>query len=193
MEPGYLNTCTKETMKNKECWRSLFRFIFDYIARKPSDKNIEELLKKVKWVEFKEFAGYHEVGPFAYSALKKYNSLVPKNIYALLRNTYYYCLARGQYLQREFLNIFAIFNKNRVEFIPIKGMALLEDIYGHCPVRPMADIDVLIKEESVFRAKEIFNSLGFREELSGCREEYWRTSQVHIAFAGLRKYKGRAI
>jgi hypothetical protein len=83
---------------------------------------------------------------------------------------------------QEFIRIFEAFEKAGIIILPIKGLALLKDIYIDKPIRPMTDIDLLVKEESLTKAEEIFCDLGYRKELYALKEDYWRNKQCHITF-----------
>jgi len=51
----------------------------------------------------------------------------------------------------------------RLPVIALKGLALVKNIYGDIALRPMADIDFLVKEEDVVRAGRTLLTLGYRQ------------------------------
>ena len=148
------------------------------------DNGIRDLLSlhSFDWEYFKNLIIYHELTPFAYLALKDFNSFLPKDLMEFLKNNYYCVLVRCQHLWQEFLRISWAFEQEKIMLLPIKGIALLYEIYSHNPIRPMTDIDLLIKEENFGKAEVIFRDLGYRKELYGLNEEYWRQNQCHLTF-----------
>jgi len=148
------------------------------------DSNIGYILQKkqIDWREFKNLISYHELAPLAYTASKRFDSLCPKDLYALLQNTYYHDIARSQKLQQEFRRISEAFNRAGVMVLPIKGMALIYDAYLDFPARPMVDIDILVKEPDIEQGQKILADLGYTRELLGCTQRYWREKQIHFTF-----------
>jgi hypothetical protein len=59
--------------------------------------------------------------------------------------------------------IFQELKKENLLFIPLKGMSLLETAYKDISVRPMTDIDILIKPEDIQTAKSIIERLGYKQ------------------------------
>ncbi len=51
---------------------------------------------------------------------------------------------------------------HRLPVIALKGLALAEKLYGDIALRPMSDIDLLVKEEDLVRAGRILMTLGYR-------------------------------
>jgi len=140
------------------------------------------LLNSVDWEKVKNLFIYHELTPFAYLALRDFKTFLPQNIKEFLKNNYYCALIRCQHLWQEFLRVFDAFQQSGITLLPIKGIALLKDLYTQKTLRPMTDIDILIREEDLQNAELIFNDLGYRKELYGLKEEYWRKNQCHITF-----------
>ena len=147
---------------------------------------IEELpdARLIHWQRAKDLIIYHDLTPFAYLALKDFDSFLPGDLREFLENNYYCAVVRCQHLWGEFLRISSVFERAGITLVPIKGLALLADIYTQMPIRPMTDIDLLVKEADLPRAEALFCDLelGYRKEMYGLKEEYWRKSQCHIAF-----------
>jgi len=153
-----------------------------YAAGIKSD--IDNLLraKTIDWTALKDLIAYHELAPFAYLVLKNFDQLVPQETYKLLKNSYYCSLVQCQRFWQEFRRILTAFERAQIVVLPIKGIALIEDLYVQYPVRPMVDIDLLIQEKNIQQAEAIFRDLGYKKELRECKEQYWREQQIHIAF-----------
>ncbi len=138
----------------------------------------------INWQNFKEIISYHDLAPFAYLFLKNTDIRIPQDFQELLKNNYYFFLAHNQRSWSEFLRILGTFTEKGIDLVPIKGMALLEELYENLPIRPMVDIDLLVHRQDLKEAENIFISLGYQKELLGLREEYWLNRQYHISFHG---------
>jgi hypothetical protein len=91
---------------------------------------------------------------------------------------------------QEFLTITDAFRRGGTAIAPIKGISFLTDIYRDQPFRPMADIDILVKEEELTKARGILSSLGYEVDLGGLREEYWLKKHCELTF--LNKKQNRS-
>lgn len=179
---GYSDMGVKDTAEVK-----LIRLIAD----KSAEKNtlIRDLLEResVNWKRFEELVTYHGLAPFFYFSLKDYKASLPGHILEFLKKSYHSSFASSQFIWNEFLRIYGAFEKAQVRILPLKGVSFLCDIYKEIQARPMADIDLLLREEDFPRAEEIFYALGYRKELYGLKEEYYREKQYHISFYPVEK------
>ena len=66
------------------------------------------------------------------------------------------------FLFAELQDILSAFRDSRVEVIVLKGAALAETVYAHIGLRPMCDIDLLIKPETMEAAGTVLVRLGYR-------------------------------
>ncbi len=71
------------------------------------------------------------------------------------------------------------FEENEVSYMPLKGTNLKE-IYKKPEMRPMGDIDILIKTEQYGTIKPIMESLGYKEVVESDHEFVWEKQGVHI-------------
>lgn len=143
------------------------------------------LIKKgnINWQSFKDMLSYHGLAVFAYASLKNNFSLLPPDLVKSLEATYNYYLMHTAYLEQKFLDLAAVFEEKNITLVPIKGMALLEDLYADYPLRPSTDIDVLVAKNDLEKAVEILEEQGFTKELGGLKESYWRQKQYHLIFS----------
>ena len=162
----------------------LVKLVIKEIVFRENSREIKDCLtsSNIDWLRFKELISYHELAPFVYPVIKDLDSSVPEDIIEFFKNNYYCSLIRCEKLWREFIRIEGAFKAEGLTILPIKGVALLYDIYQDMPVRPMTDIDLLVKEEDIEKSEQVFYDLGYEKDLYGLKEEYWRNSQCHIAF-----------
>jgi hypothetical protein len=160
------------------------------IAREPvsgveHDIAIEEIIadKSIDWGLFKQLITYHHLIPLAYLRLKDFIDLLPAGSAKFIKNNSYNTLKHAHYYWREFAQILDLFEQSAVTLVPIKGVAFLADIYQETFLRPMVDIDILVREKELSKAEAILLGLGYKKDLRGLKEEYWRQDQYHIAFS----------
>jgi hypothetical protein len=91
-------------------------------------------------------------------------------------------------LQNELQRILQDFSDAGVEAIVLKGMALAEVVYRNLAVRPMGDLDLLIRSEDIPKAVGILSEMGYaypdflREELEfnqGALSSYFHHEHLH--------------
>ncbi|MFH1245945.1 MAG: nucleotidyltransferase family protein [Candidatus Omnitrophota bacterium] len=165
-----------------EC--ALVLFIAREVTGNTEQGKLENLLRNpdINWPRFKALISYHELAPFAYLSLKRYAYNLAEEMREFLRQSYYYGLWRTEFFRQEFTRIADAFAQQGIDVVPIKGLGLVEDLYYQKPVRPMVDIDVLVREESLKVSERILQGLGYIKDLGGLKEEYWRQKQCHLSF-----------
>ncbi|GEM_PF-4866522 len=100
-------------------------------------------------------------------------------------------LQHNEALLQEFLTLHQELKKLQVEIIPIKGMLLLKHIFHDLSLRPLSDIDILIREEDYPRVKDFLLHYGYSLLLERRKESYWRRHQCHVKFS--RRINSRKI
>lgn len=98
---------------------------------------------------------YHHLDIYG---LKDY---IPIYILGELRQIYYANFTRNMLIREEMKKLLEIFNTEKIRTILLKGFFLAEKIYKNLALRPMTDIDILIKKEDFPKVNEILSSLGY--------------------------------
>jgi hypothetical protein len=143
------------------------KFIFAIsraILNKEDSDFIGNLLKeKLDWSYILERSKREAVSPFIYYHLNNahYNDAVPRSIWEEFKAIYYNNSLRNTILCEEAKRILIIFNEENIKAIILKGIFLAQNIYKNIALRPMSDIDLLIKKEDLARANTILTSLGY--------------------------------
>jgi len=70
----------------------------------------------------------------------------------------------GEIYTRVLIELLAVFHEQRIEIILLKGAALARTVYPEPGLRPMRDLDILVKEDDLVRAKMACLSVGFHED-----------------------------
>ena len=162
---------------------TLFEMIFRAVAEGKREGIAERLEGRPRsWSRLRSLLEYHELASFAYHALRGCESLVPPDLMETLRQSYYHHLLRCTELTREFLRLHGAFRASGCRVLPLKGAMLVHDLYGSVPVRPMVDVDLLVREADLRGAERVMIEAGYRKELHGLSEAYWRNDQYHLTF-----------
>ena len=92
------------------------------------------------------------------------NSEAPSpEIYEELKRKCLLVSARNLALAGELRLCLQALREARVECAPIRGVALMERVYGEIVARPMGDIDMLVRRCELDALREVLSSLGYRE------------------------------
>ncbi len=134
---------------------------------------------------------YHDLSSLIYLIIKKANkgpgsALSSHPVLDRLRDIYLITIKDNILKQEEFINVHAAFELEGIVMVPIKGMALLFDVFQDDFSRSMSDIDILIKKEDLKKAEKILQDLSYRRSMNNFSEEYYYNQHCHIPF--LSKY-----
>ncbi len=61
--------------------------------------------------------------------------------------------------------ILSLLENNGIAAIPYKGPALAASVYGDLALRQFADLDIMVRNEDVLRARDVMASLGYQPQL----------------------------
>ena len=154
-----------------------------YCARlNPSEDamhKIKEILSEnIDWDNVLAHSMVQRISPLLYWNLNKIDGgkSVPADILANLKNMYYGTLVQNALLYNELSNILNVFNELGIDVVVLKGAFLAEVIYKNIGLRPMCDIDLLIKIEDLQRAKMGMAKLGYLHIFPSKLHENWCTT-----------------
>jgi hypothetical protein len=158
-----------------------------FLVNTPDTENMEELLRQqpLDWGIFNRIIAYHELSLAAHIFLRRYPNLVPQEELKLLEQCFHPNLLYLTSLRQESLKILRYLQDKNIIALPLKGAQFLldADVYADkAYLRPMCDIDILVKKEDYFRVQGILESQGYQRELCGKKEEYWHNENYHLAF-----------
>jgi hypothetical protein len=77
------------------------------------------------------------------------------------KQTYYQSVARNIFLNEKFFQLRRAFSAENIAAIPLKGIALIQNVYSDISQRYMGDIDVLVKPGDVLKVAVILEGLGY--------------------------------
>jgi hypothetical protein len=139
------------------------------------------------WLRTADLACQNRVGPLVHSALRRV-PLPPDARPALeiLKTAYVATAARNAVLFRELQAVLEALSAERIPVIVLKGAALADTVYAERALRPMVDIDLLIREEDLEEAERRLGSIGFEAAHDPRTKEELRRRHHHWVFRRAR-------
>jgi Uncharacterised nucleotidyltransferase len=121
------------------------------------------LLSVDNWNHIVQKAIASNVSPLLYkNCIKSKNkTAIPVDILAELKKIYLRTWMRNTKMNANFKTLIELFAANNIDCIPLKGVYLNVAVYGDLGLRLMSDIDVMIKESEIERAKDLMLENGW--------------------------------
>ena len=124
--------------------------------------NLPEL-QNIDWNIFLKRARIEGISPLVFSRLPEiaahYN--IPEYVAEELKKDYYLSATKNTLIFEELKRVLALFNQRGLQVIVMKGAALAETVYGNAALRPMSDVDLLVKKENLRQIDELLKKLGY--------------------------------
>ena len=133
------------------------------------------LLSGVDFEYLRDLAVNHHVSSLTFNALKSRtpSSDIEKKAIKDLRASCLAASAANSFYKKELMRILASFDAKGIAVIPLKGILLSEYLYGDATSRDQSvDIDLLVKEKDVGRARSLLEDIGYAFSPSGEIEKY---------------------
>jgi len=87
---------------------------------------------------------------------------IPQWVKDRLKEDYIYNTGRNIFIEEELKKLFKIFQASELSILIFKGAVFFNRLYPSLGIRPMADVDIAIRKEDHFKAKEILTSCGYK-------------------------------
>ncbi len=117
------------------------------------------------------------------AALRKGIDL-PDGISATLRDRATVVAAHNLNQMHELERLLAAFERAGVPVLPLKGAALHLTVYDRPDLRPMSDLDLLIKPESTERTFRLLRECGYRRGFELVRDDFFPKYHYEVEFLG---------
>jgi hypothetical protein len=127
------------------------------------------------WDDLLDQAEHHQVAPLLHRALQEpeRRAVVPVGAMERLEGSYFNTAAGSA---RIFSQLQAVLEASRAAGVPVlvlKGAHLAEAVYEDVTLRPMGDVDLLVKGVDLPRAEQILLDLGYGpQEVPGSKKDY---------------------
>ena len=134
--------------------------------RARADGDAREALRRavqranLDWDMIRRVALAQRLGPLICQALRGHLG-VPAEAERSLRDSYYATAARNLILRHELCGALRALRAAQVSVIVLKGAALAETVYAHIALRPMLDVDLLLRQEDLPAARSALAELGY--------------------------------
>lgn len=118
--------------------------------------------KDVDWLALIRLAMRHDVVPLLYRNLQRVcPNAVPDSISGPLRAHYQSLSAQARLHTEELVRVLAACADQGIRAVPYKGPALAQRLYGDVSLRPFGDLDIVVLERDVPRARDLLQRLGY--------------------------------
>ena len=118
-----------------------------------------------EWEEVPAQAETNGLGPLLYVHLKNVDTAYPAHTRRELHGLYLRHRHANQVRTRVTAEILAAFQAADIQVLVLKGMALAHLVYPELGLRPMRDIDLLVKKVQMVQAQQVLADLGFHAPL----------------------------
>jgi hypothetical protein len=136
------------------------RLHFDSVEQ----KNFDALLSNISdWNKFFDILFSNGLAPLVYKKISSnYNEVsLPSDVLNKFKKAYVNAFLNNSKRYFEFQAIAEELNKRNIIAIPMKGIYLCKSLYDDIALRVMGDLDILVKEEELEIAKDIFLQEGW--------------------------------
>lgn len=126
----------------------------------------------------------HGIAPLIYHSLQRSGgtTLLPSGAAETLRTSYYGNAARNYLLYDELRKVLKAFRDEGIGVIVLKGAALAETVYPNRTLRPMSDIDLLVRKENLSNVEAKLIGMGYVLEKRIETKEYYIEHHYHWVF-----------
>jgi hypothetical protein len=135
------------------------------------------------WDSILAEAARQGVTPLLYRVFKPYRQQVPPAAWQRLTQAYRVRAARNALRLDEWQAVVQHLADRDIELLVLKGAALAETLYGDIALRPMGDLDVLVRRKQLAAARTALAGRGYApvqvEHFAGAAEQF--ESQVSLA------------
>jgi hypothetical protein len=118
----------------------------------------------VDWGKFETIALNTKLGALCFNTLvKKYNLNIPSETANFLNGIYTKIVANNIVVLNGFSNLKEFLNRAQIDYIPLKGIKIIEDVYPDLGLRFVGDIDLLFKAEDTSKIRHFFRENNYYE------------------------------
>ncbi|MBW4055524.1 MAG: nucleotidyltransferase family protein [Proteobacteria bacterium] len=136
-----------------------------------------QYLTATEWEKVTNLSISQKMAPLLYHRLRFLDppSKIPGPLLAILRDNYIHNAVRNMSLFNDYCHVFRRLQLDAIPFIVLKGAHMAEVVYGDIALRPIADLDLLVKEHDLSRASSIFLNMGYYQA-----QETKESSSLHL-------------
>ncbi len=141
------------------------------------------LIHPLDWEEVLETAKWHRVEPLLYYNLMDLPEakIIPTDFMEHIKKSFYSNMVTNINLYSELERLLGVFNKSGINVILLKGSVLGRTVYDNDSIRPLSDIDIMVKIIDIEKADKTLSENGyvFNEKSS---REWFRENNYNFQF-----------
>lgn len=138
--------------------RYLIRLLNDPIDRLPEESGSQEL-----WERILHRAERHGLSPLLYWKFRHDQTLLPPAIYNQFKRAYLTNLGRNRIFFAELDRVLGLLTSQGIKVVLFKGAVFARTLYEDIGLRPMSDLDILIRKEDIPGAVHLLKQHGYEE------------------------------
>ena len=120
----------------------------------------------VDWQAFLQLVASHGVRPLVYETLHSSCwEALPETIRHELAHFYSANSAKNRFLTGELLRMLQLFEDENILAVPFKGPVLAAVLYGTLALREFVDLDILVREQDIPKARQILAKHGYQSNV----------------------------
>jgi hypothetical protein len=133
------------------------------------------------WEEFSRLAKMHRLGPMLHHSLSRSDlaDVIPSGVKDHLEAAHRKHSLRNLRIYRELVAVTRMLEAGGVPSVALKGAFLARFAYAEPGLRPMRDLDLLLRPEQAVRAFELLRAHGYRAMFEGSPEAYF-ADRIHL-------------
>jgi len=159
------------------------------VKMEPTSRNRQHIEKEftgsgLDWNRVVDLAYQHDIAPLLYRSVRQLSG-TPSAPAAIerLREAYLANALRNTLLFRELQKILTVLRDRRKPVVALKGASLAETVYRDRALRPMSDMDLLIRKEDIGEVEELLSGLGYGlDEEHSSRKDWCIAHYYQLAF-----------
>ncbi len=143
---------------------NLFRVIARQTLAHDDELWLEENIREdLNWPSVAQRAFNEGLAPLLYYHFRNLNLLetIPENTKILLARVYAETMLINKHLLKKMDELEKELEKQHIRVIVLKGAALLKTVYRDVALRPMEDIDLMIRHEDLNALENVLETMGF--------------------------------
>jgi hypothetical protein len=148
-----------------------------------------ENLSADDWDDIIQMLHRHRTLPLLYYRLHsdKLDESMPDRVIEDLQEIYRYNLWQNTQKYYELSKMIRMLQQDGVQILLLKGIALAELVYESIALRPMSDVDLLVKGEDIWKIDEVLSKLGYVGNLSMAVESYEKEKMLSLSYENRRE------
>ena len=145
-------------LSEKDVDRYLIKLLNDPIEQFPDELGGEEL-----WVRIARRTERHGLAPLMYWKFRQVPSLIPQSIFEQFKQSYLTTLGRNRIFFAELQRVLGWLTAQGITVVLLKGAVFARTFYEDIGLRPMSDLDILLRKEDIPGAVHLLKQHGYEE------------------------------